>query len=48
MSARVIPEGRERCRHQIEREWPGHRVVLSRRRCKRLAIRGQHYCWQHA
>ena len=37
----------ERCRASIEKEWPGHTAVLSRRQCRNRTRASHGYCHVH-
>jgi len=37
----------ERCGATIEKEWPGHKAVLSRRKCRAFPLRGFAHCRHH-
>lgn len=41
------PSERQRCGAVIEREWPGHKAILSRRYCKAYAMKGFAHCRHH-
>ncbi len=47
MAADVPRTEPRRCAFQIEKEWPGHRVLLSRRRCKNRVSEPYRYCHVH-
>jgi hypothetical protein len=36
-----------RCSFSIEKDWPGHRAVLSRRQCKNTTSHASGKCWHH-
>ena len=39
--------GGRRCGATIEKEWAGHRVVLTRRYCKNRPLKGYDHCRYH-
>lgn len=45
--AATAPSASALCGATIEKEWKGHRVVLSRRRCRNRTMIGYEHCHYH-